>query len=30
MLANPGQFEAPLGITLREILELAGGMRPWT
>ena len=24
---NPGQFEAPLGITLREILELAGGMR---
>ena len=25
---NPGQFEAPLGITLREILELAGGMRP--
>jgi NADH-quinone oxidoreductase subunit F len=25
---NPGQFEAPLGITLREILELAGGIRP--
>jgi NADH-quinone oxidoreductase subunit F len=24
---NPGQFEAPLGITLREILELAGGLR---
>jgi NADH-quinone oxidoreductase subunit F len=24
---NPGQFEAPLGITLREILELAGGIR---
>ena len=24
---NPGQFEAPLGITLREILELAGGVR---
>ncbi len=24
---NPGQFEAPLGITLREMLELAGGMR---
>lgn len=24
---NPGQFEAPLGITLRQILELAGGMR---
>jgi NADH-quinone oxidoreductase subunit F len=27
-VANPGQFEAPLGITLREILELAGGIRP--
>jgi len=26
-VANPGQFEAPLGITLREILDLAGGMR---
>ena len=26
-VANPGQFEAPLGITLREILELAGGIR---
>ena len=24
---NPGQFEAPLGITLRELIELAGGMR---
>ena len=24
---NPGQFEVPLGITLREILELAGGVR---
>ena len=24
---NAGQFEAPLGITLREILELAGGIR---
>ena len=24
---NPGQFEAPLGITLREILEIAGGVR---
>ena len=24
---NPGQFEAPLGITLREILERAGGVR---
>jgi NADH-quinone oxidoreductase subunit F len=27
-VTNPGQFEAPLGITLREILELAGGIRP--
>jgi NADH-quinone oxidoreductase subunit F len=27
-VANPGQFEAPLGITLRELIELAGGMRP--
>ncbi len=24
---DPGQFEAPLGITLRELLDLAGGMR---
>ena len=24
---NPGQFEAPLGITLREILDMAGGVR---
>lgn len=24
---NPGQFEAPLGITLREILDLSGGIR---
>ena len=24
---NPGQFEAPLGITLRELIDLAGGMR---
>ena len=24
---NPGQFEAPLGITLRELLDLAGGGR---
>ena len=23
----PGQYEAPLGITLRDLLELAGGMR---
>ncbi len=26
-VARPGQFEAPLGITLRELLELAGGVR---
>ena len=26
-VANPGQFEAPLGITLRQLLDLAGGMR---
>ena len=26
-VANPGQFEAPLGVTLRELLGLAGGMR---
>jgi NADH-quinone oxidoreductase subunit F len=24
---NPGQFEAPLGITLRELLDMAGGIR---
>ncbi|MBK8445370.1 MAG: NADH-quinone oxidoreductase subunit NuoF [Micropruina sp.] len=24
---NPGQFEAPLGITLRQLLDLAGGIR---
>jgi NADH-quinone oxidoreductase subunit F len=24
---NPGQFEAPLGITLRELLDLSGGVR---
>ncbi|WP_017613767.1 NADH-quinone oxidoreductase subunit NuoF [Nocardiopsis salina] len=27
-VANPGQYEAPLGITLRELLDMAGGMRP--
>ena len=27
-VARPGQYEAPLGITLRELLELGGGMRP--
>ena len=26
-VTNPGQFEAPLGITLRQLLELAGGIR---
>ncbi len=27
-VVNPGQFEAPLGTTLREFIDLAGGMRP--
>ena len=26
-VTNPGQYEAPLGITLRELLEYAGGIR---
>ncbi|WP_246004748.1 NADH-quinone oxidoreductase subunit NuoF [Nocardioides marmorisolisilvae] len=26
-VAKPGQYEAPLGITLRKLIELAGGMR---
>ncbi|MBA3780755.1 NADH-quinone oxidoreductase subunit NuoF [Nocardioides sp. InS609-2] len=26
-VTNPGQYEAPLGITLRKLIELAGGMR---
>ncbi|PFG68639.1 NADH-quinone oxidoreductase subunit F [Propionibacteriaceae bacterium ES.041] len=26
-VANPGQFEAPMGITLNQLLDLAGGMR---
>jgi NADH-quinone oxidoreductase subunit F len=26
-VAHPGQYEAPLGITLRELLDKAGGMR---
>jgi len=26
-VAHPGQYEAPLGITLRELLDLAGGVR---
>lgn len=25
---HPGQFEAPFGITMRELLEMAGGIRP--
>ncbi|MGA8986768.1 NADH-quinone oxidoreductase subunit NuoF [Aeromicrobium sp.] len=25
---RPGQYEAPLGITLRELLDLGGGLRP--
>ncbi|WP_017609850.1 NADH-quinone oxidoreductase subunit NuoF [Nocardiopsis xinjiangensis] len=27
-VARPGQYEAPLGVTLRELLDMAGGMRP--
>jgi NADH-quinone oxidoreductase subunit F len=27
-VAKPGQYEAPLGVTLRELLDLSGGMRP--
>ncbi|MGI8457262.1 MAG: NADH-quinone oxidoreductase subunit NuoF [Propionibacteriaceae bacterium] len=27
-VANPGQVEAPLGVTLRQLLEITGGMRP--
>ncbi|MFM2103077.1 MAG: hypothetical protein RL740_164 [Actinomycetota bacterium] len=26
-VTNPGQFEAPLGITLRQLLEMSGGVR---
>lgn len=26
-ITHPGQFEAPLGITLRELIEMAGGIR---
>lgn len=26
-VTNPGQYEAPLGITLRELLDMAGGIR---
>ena len=27
-VARPGQYEAPLGVTLRQLLDLSGGMRP--
>jgi NADH-quinone oxidoreductase subunit F len=27
-VAGPGQYEAPLGITLRELLDMSGGIRP--
>src|SRR2546421_12375448 len=27
-VANPGQYEAPLGVTLRQLLGISGGMRP--
>lgn len=27
-VVNPGQFEAPFGITMRELIEMAGGVRP--
>ncbi|QHC20382.1 NADH-quinone oxidoreductase subunit NuoF [Streptomyces sp. GS7] len=27
-VANPGQYEAPLGVTLRQLLDVSGGMRP--
>ncbi|AOZ72188.1 NADH oxidoreductase (quinone) subunit F [Boudabousia tangfeifanii] len=27
-VARPGQFEAPFGITMRELIEMAGGIRP--
>ncbi|WP_114046111.1 NADH-quinone oxidoreductase subunit NuoF [Acidipropionibacterium virtanenii] len=26
-VANPGQFEAPMGVTLRSLLDMSGGMR---
>ena len=29
-VTRPGQYEAPLGITLRELLDMAGGMREGT
>ena len=27
-VAHPGQYEAPFGITMRELIELSGGIRP--
>ncbi|MEU8822060.1 NADH-quinone oxidoreductase subunit NuoF [Streptomyces sp. NPDC048636] len=27
-VASPGQYEGPLGITLRQLLDMSGGMRP--
>jgi NADH-quinone oxidoreductase subunit F len=27
-VAKPGQYEGPMGITMRELLDLGGGMRP--
>jgi NADH-quinone oxidoreductase subunit F len=27
-VANPGQYEAPLGVTLRQLLDISGGIRP--
>jgi NADH-quinone oxidoreductase subunit F len=27
-VVRPGQYEAPMGITLRELIDLAGGVRP--
>ena len=27
-VVRPGQYEAPLGITMRELIEMAGGIRP--
>ncbi|MFD0529561.1 SLBB domain-containing protein [Kitasatospora arboriphila] len=29
-VTNPGQYEAPLGITLRQLLEISGGIRATT
>ncbi len=29
-VTRPGQYEAPLGITLRELLDMAGGIREGT